>query len=205
MANCDLNYKMIALNMGTKIKWGDLILVAGAVLVLGGLGWTLRGEKKSEAKLELIKNDAEVNNKVMIDVAGEVNRAGLYEMNEGSRVGEALGLAGGLAKEADVAWVEANINRAELVKDGMKIYIPKIGEKVEEGSVLGTKNSSGLVSINKAGVEELDTLSGIGPSIAKKIIEYREDNGGFKTIEELKLVPGIGEKLFDKIKDEISI
>ena len=71
--------------------------------------------------------------------------------------------------------------------------------------VLGTKNSSGLVSINKAGVEELDTLSGIGPSIAKKIIEYREDNGGFKTIEELKLVPGIGEKLFDKIKDEISI
>jgi len=205
LANCDLNYKMIALNMGTKIKWGDLILVAGAVLVLGGLGWTLRGEKKSEAKLELIKNDAEVNNKVMIDVAGEVNRAGLYEMNEGSRVGEALGLAGGLAKEADVAWVEANINRAELVKDGMKIYIPKIGEKVEEGSVLGTKNSSGLVSINKAGVEELDTLSGIGPSIAKKIIEYREDNGGFKTIEELKLVPGIGEKLFDKIKDEISI
>lgn len=189
-----------------KLNWVDLVLVAGIGLILVGIGINVR-EQKRESKVELLKVQptgvvvVQSNNEVMIDIEGEVIKPGVYKMAKGSRMGEVLVAAGGLAAGADREWVEKNINKAEIVKDGMKIYIPSKGE---EALVLGSE-SSGLININTAGMEELDKLPGVGPGIAQKIIDYRQNNAGFRDINEIKLVSGIGEKLFLKIKDQISL
>lgn len=166
-------------------------------------------------KVELIKGVMaptvviQNNIKVMIDVAGEVINPGVYELKTGDRVNDALVAAGGLAAGADREWVAVNINRAQLVSDGMKIFIPSKSQspklKAESGKtgVLGTVGNK--ISINTAGVEELDKLVGIGPALANRIIDYRQENGGFKDINEVKLVSGIGEKLFEQIKNKIGL
>lgn len=190
-----------------KFKWLDGLLIAGLGMIATGIGINYRGQGQ-ESKVEVVRNevggtgDIQRDSRVMIDIEGEVIRPGVYEMAEGSRVNDVLVIAGGLAAGADREWVELNINRAQIVIDGMKIYIPKVGAQ-SIAPVLGEK--SGLISINSAGVEELDKLSGIGPALARRIIDYRVENGGFKDINELKLVSGIGDKLFDKIKDEIAL
>lgn len=192
----------------------DGLLAAGLGLIAVGIGMNYRGQVKG-TKVELTKGGVtptiviQSNIKVMIDVAGKVMKPGVYELKVGDRINDALVAAGGLAAEADREWVERNLNRAQVVTDGMKIYIPsksespKLQVKSGETSILGTV--SGKVSINTAGVEELDKLSGIGPALAGRIIDYREKNGGFRDLNELKLVSGIGEKLFDKIKDEVTL
>jgi competence protein ComEA len=101
--------------------------------------------------------------------------------------------------------VEKNINRAEKLSDGQKIYIPKLGENVGKTLGVSAVSTGGQVNLNKASVAELDRLNGVGPALAQAIVDYREQNGGFKNIEELKLVPGIGEKLFAKIKTKVSL
>lgn len=197
---------MMMLKKNKRLSWVDLVLVAGIGLILVGIGINVR-EQKRESKVELLKVQptgvvvVQGNNEVMIDIEGEVIKPGVYKMARGSRMGEVLVAAGGLAAGADREWVEKNINKAEIVKDGMKIYIPSKGE---EALVLGSE-SSGLININTAGMEELDKLPGVGPGIAQKIIDYRQNNAGFRDINEIKLVSGIGEKLFEKIKDQISL
>jgi competence protein ComEA len=114
--------------------------------------------------------------------------------------------AGGLSAKADRDWVEKNLNKAEKVVDGQKIFIPKIGEEVKTENVLGSSTTeSKIVRLNTATLEQLDTLNGIGPAMAQRIIDYRTQNGGFKNIEELKLVSGIGDKLFEKIKNDVGL
>lgn len=142
---------------------------------------------------------------VVVDIGGEVEKPGVYKLDRGSRVADLMLISGGLSVNADREWVEKNLNRAKILVDGEKIYIPGKSEslKVESLKVLGT--TSGIININTAGVEELDKLSGVGPAIAQKIIDYREANGGFRNINEIKLVSGIGDSLFEKIKDLIEI
>jgi len=198
-----------------RFKWIDGLLILGILLVIVGIGMNFKDSfwEKAEVKLTT-KNisptsvvDVQVSNKVMIDVGGEVVNPGVYELNSDSRVNDALVAAGGLAANADRDWVDKNLNKAEKLIDGQKIYIPKIGEEVEiSSSVLGSSTSeSVVVRINTATLEQLDTLSGIGPALAARIIDYRESNGGFKSVEELKLVSGIGDKLFEKIKDDVAL
>jgi competence protein ComEA len=98
-----------------------------------------------------------------------------------------------------------NLNKAEKLFDGQKIYIPKVGDKVENKTVTGVTTTSKIIRLNSATVEELDKLNGVGPAIAQRIIDYRIENGGFKTVDEIKLVPGIGDKMFEKIKNEIQL
>ncbi len=112
--------------------------------------------------------------------------------------------AGGLSIGADRQWVEKNLNRAETVIDGQKIYIPNSSEDIETKANTSTvKNNK--ISLNNGSLSDFDILPGIGPSIAQKIIDYRTEKGGFKNIEELKLVGGIGDKLFEKIKDKVGL
>jgi len=114
--------------------------------------------------------------------------------------------AGGLSAKADRDWVEKNLNKAEKLVDGQKIYIPKVGEEIKTDQVLGSSTTeTKIVRINTATIEQLDTLTGVGPSIAQRIIYYRTKNGGFKDVEELKLVSGIGDKLFEKIKNDVGL
>lgn len=202
-----------------RFKWIDGLLILGILLVIVGIGMNFKDSfwEKAEVKLTT-KNisptsvaDVQVSNKVMIDVGGEVVNPGVYELNSDNRINDALVAAGGLAANADRDWVEKNLNKAEKLIDGQKIFIPNQVEseklKVESEEILGvsTNLDNKIVRINTATVEQLDTLSGIGPALAARIIDYRESNGGFKNVEELKLVSGIGDKLFEKIKDDVAL
>jgi competence protein ComEA len=182
-----------------RIKIVDGVLVLGFLLVILGIGMNFRDHflDKEEIKIES-KNDLQVDSKVMIDVAGEVINPGVYEMNNGSRIEDVLVMAGGLSANADRGWVEKNLNKATKVVDGQKIYIPKMGE------VLGDKNNR-IIHLNSATAEDLDKLDGVGIAMAQRIIDYRTKMGGFKTVDEIKLVSGIGEKMFEKIKNEIEL
>ncbi|QOR65600.1 helix-hairpin-helix domain-containing protein [Cytobacillus suaedae] len=141
---------------------------------------------------------------LFVDVKGAVVRPGVYELKNGSRVKDALEQAGGVNPEAEVNYV----NLAELLVDEMVIYVPKVGEEVNESYETLTTNSNeddNSISINKATIEELQMLPGIGPAKADAIIEYREKKGGFATIDELLSIPGIGAKTLDKFRDKITL
>ena len=140
------------------------------------------------------------------DIKGEVIRPGVYEVFEGERIIDLIDKAGGLSKEADTA----GVNFAMKVGDEMAVYIPRKGE-AEAGQIDpftggGQAGSGGgKINLNTAAAEELETLPGIGPAKSAAIIEHREKEGGFKTIEDMMLISGIGEKTFEKLKDKISV
>lgn len=148
---------------------------------------------------------------VYVDVDGAVVRPGVYRLKDGARVSQAIDAAGGLTAEADVT----GLNRASKVTDGQKIYVPTVGERQAAAAVGGAESSaattpgvgssSGLVNINTASAAELQTLSGIGPSMAQSIIDERTQNGAFASVDDLMRVSGIGEKKFAKIKDCICV
>lgn len=153
---------------------------------------------------------ASAASEVYVDVDGAVVTPGVYRLREGARVAQAIDAAGGLTPEADVA----GLNRASKVVDGQKIYVPHVGEQQTVGAVAGSgpgeasagaSVASDLVNINTANAAELQTLSGVGPSMAQSIIDERTQNGPFTSIEDLMRVSGIGEKKFAKIKDCICI
>lgn len=152
---------------------------------------------------------------IYVDIGGEVKNPMLAELPEGSRVDDAIKAAGGLTDKADLT----DINRAAFVEDGEKIYIPAIIDEDDMTYASGeyltsdasgkvdrsSSYSGGKVNINTAGSDELQTLTGIGPVTAQKIIDYRTENGRFSSIEDIKNVSGIGDKTFEKFKDDIRV
>lgn len=187
----------------------DGLLVAGLISLTIGVGMGMKQGEVKETKVEVLRQAQDkttsviqVVRKVQIDISGEVVNPGVYELNEGARVNEVLVKAGGLSVRADREWVEKNINRAAIVSDGEKIFIPKAGEVMgTRVEVVGSKK----VSLNRGTVADFETLKGIGPIMAQKIVDYRQKQGGFVSIEEIKLVSGVGEKLYEKIKDELNL
>jgi len=146
---------------------------------------------------------------IYIHVSGAVLHPGVIQLKEGSRVFEAVDLAGGMTEEAH----KDSVNLAAVVLDGEQVYIPTKKEAEQGGG--GVKNSdvssySGnsaekKININKADSSALQNLKGVGPAMAEKIIQYRTEAGGFKAIEDLKKVKGIGDKTFEKLKDQICV
>lgn len=148
--------------------------------------------------------EEEHSNEIVIDIKGAVKQPGVYSMNEGERVIDAIERAGGLLPDAE----ENQINLAGLLKDEMVIYVAKEGEELTQPvmqSVTINGNEDGKVRINSATAEDLQKLQGIGPSKASAIIAYRDEHGPFKTVEDLLQVSGIGEKTLENMKDEIVI
>ena len=143
--------------------------------------------------------------RICVYVCGAVCEPGIYELEEGARVYEAVELAGGMTEEAS----EASVNLAREAEDGGQIYIPTLEEAASQGVVPGAEGASAdvprKVNINTASAEELMTLTGIGEAKAKSIMRYREENGGFQSTEELMEISGIKEGVFEKIKDDITI
>ena len=151
---------------------------------------------------------------IFVYVCGAVLNPGVYKLEAGSRVFQAVELAGGFLEDAYPEYV----NQAMLVADGQQIYIPRESD-VQNGEVFppesvfldgmdqenAGKSLSGKVNINTAAKTELMTISGVGESRAQDIIEYREAHGGFSSIEEIMNVPGIKEATFEKIKDGIKV
>ncbi|MEA0555009.1 helix-hairpin-helix domain-containing protein [Lysinibacillus irui] len=144
---------------------------------------------------------------VFVDIKGAVLYPGVYELQQDQRIRDAVQLAGGYTEDADTQL----INHAQKVQDEMVIYIPEKGEQLEEGTTnfisLPAENNSNeqKININKADVSALSTLPGIGPSKAQSILSYREENGPFQTIDDLKNVSGIGDKTFEKLQDSITV
>ncbi|MEG7333443.1 helix-hairpin-helix domain-containing protein [Bacillus sp. 0102A] len=159
--------------------------------------------ENTEVKQEAVKDE---NDTIVIDIKGAVQHPGVYEMRTGDRVSQAIEKAGGTGEQAD----EMQVNLAELLQDGTVVYIPKKGEEttMQQGSGGAVKSDGGKeapVNINTATLEELQGISGVGPSKAEAIIAFREENGRFQTIEEITKVSGIGEKSLEKIKSSITV
>jgi len=150
-----------------------------------------------------ISNITEPKDKlIVVYICGAVKESKVITLKENSRICDAIDAVGGLTKDADLT----NINLAYVLEDGEKIYIPKHGEEYQINSTSpNLNNSSNKININKASQTELETIPGIGPSTALKIINYRETNGKFSKIEEIKNVTGIGESKYNNIKEYITI
>ena len=144
-------------------------------------------------------SDEKTNTLITVYICGEVKENKVVTLLENSRVCDAIDAAGGLTTNADL---EA-INLASVLEDGEKIYIPKIGEEVTQKDT--SSFSTGKININKASQTELETIPGIGPSTALKIINYRKENGKFSKIEDIKNVSGIGDGKYEQIKEYISV
>ena len=169
-------------------------------------------EFKNETSNEIV-TESEDTHEILVHISGQVKSEMVVTLPEGSRIKDAVDAAGGLKKEADLT----NINLAYILEDGEKIYIPKKGEEIED-SITSSKSvetsssitssvasKSSKININKATQSELESIPGIGPSTALKIINYREENGKFSSIEDIKNVSGIGEAKYSKMKDYITI
>ena len=144
---------------------------------------------------------------IVVEIKGEVKKPDVYTLNENAIIKELIEAAGGLTENADLS----NINRAKKLQNHDLVYIANKNDITKDAqntnSESNTSNnkeiSNTIVNINTATIEQLKTLNGIGDSKAKSIIEYREQNGGFKSKEDIKNVTGIGEKMFERIKDQI--
>lgn len=173
-------------------------------------------ENEEKNALENANNNQVTEDKeeIAVHITGEVKKQGIIYLEKGSRVADAIKKAGGETKDADLS----QINLAYILQDGQKIYVPNKNEKIsqyiteksgnndtEENTTSNSNKEDKKVNINTANQSELDQLPGIGPSIAQKIIEYREENGNFKNIQELQNVKGIGNAKYEEIKDNVTV
>ena len=180
-------------------------------------GETIVTSSNSEDIKQEIDSTDEDNKKVeapdmAVYIIGAVQKPGVYKIYDGIRMSDMIALAGGALPDADLN----KLNLAKKLTDQDKVYIPKIGEKIEDMQAYSENNSdititsssestSLKVNINTASLSQLDTLPGIGPTYAQNIIDYRNAKGRFKSIEDIKDVTGIGDKRFDSIKELITI
>ncbi|HDT8181824.1 TPA: helix-hairpin-helix domain-containing protein [Enterococcus faecalis] len=144
---------------------------------------------------------------IYVDIKGAVKVPGIYQLKNQQRIWDALALAGGVSEEADTA----QVNYAQKVKDQMIIYVPKKGEAVAQSletlqeSAPDQQNQEEKINLNTATEAELQTISGIGAKKAQEIIRFRDEQEPFKTVKELKNVPGIGEKTVERLKDMLTV
>lgn len=222
-------------NLSQKQKIVIIIVITVIIAGVGYFAYATETEKQNETNLEIAKTeekeDDEKENKeekIIVHLSGAVEKEGIIELNENSRMADAIEKAGGLKENACID----EINLAYKLEDGMKIYIPTKEECKKQTTLNGTEtntgktNSGGVssnggtsitgtsgnnmkkqgkVNINTASQTELETLPGIGPSTALKILNYRKEKGKFKKIEDIKEVSGIGDSKYNKIKDLITI
>ncbi|MFS0888549.1 helix-hairpin-helix domain-containing protein [Peribacillus frigoritolerans] len=165
-----------------------------------------------EAEMEQSVNESSAEPEIIkVDVKGAVKSPGIFTAQAGDRVIDLISAAGSFTEKADTD----KVNFAQIIEDQMVIYVPEIGEEDKgdleniqvgtSGDAITKGTSGGLVNLNTATQEDLQTLTGIGPSKAIAILEYRETAGKFKEVDELKQVTGIGDKTFERLRDSISV
>jgi competence protein ComEA len=198
------------LDLLSRGEIAGLIVVMVAVLAGAGL-WYARSLPKpvtiAEASAAGVGGQAAVPSPtpapIIVDVAGEVRRPGVYEFAEGDRVIDAIERAGGALPKADLSL----LNLAAMLADGTQILVPKAGPPAPPGSASGSVpgSTAGLININTASETELETLSGIGEVLAATIVEYRTQNGPFASVDDLEDVSGIGPATLEEIRDHVTI
>ena len=197
-----------------RLNWIPLALgLLGLIFFIYGLIALLGTASKNNDLVFESSNSASASAKITADIAvdveGAVIKPGMYSLAMGSRVRDALVSAGGLSAFADRLWVEKNLNLAAKLSDGAKIYIPRAGEAqnpainltqtgVPQGGVVGSET---LINVNSATGAELDTLPGIGPVTAEKIINNRP----YSSVDELLSRKVVTDKVFSQIKDKITV
>ena len=199
----------------------SIILLIIAVLTYYYFYTKNNTEEINNKDLEISNNQTQETKeeKIVVHITGAVNKEGIIELEENARLADAIEKAGGAKENADIK----NINLATILEDGMKVHIPTVEETQTNNENINVENNAnsqinagtkevtsntktqGKININTATEEELDTLPGIGPSTASKIIDYRKENGKFKSVEEIKEVSGIGDAKYEKIKKLITI
>lgn len=215
-------------NINLKNK---IIIAVGAIIIAITVGIYFYRTTKDNSEIEItednlttntaVENNNEIveeNNKIVVHITGEVNYPGVVVLKEGARVVDAIEAGGGETDEADLS----SLNLAYMLSDGEKIYVPNKEETSQESKereyITSAKDNSEQsengakstgtnfkININTAKQEELTQITGIGESTAKKIIEYRTQNGKFKSIEDIKNIPGIGDSKFNAMKEEITV
>ena len=214
------------INLKTKI-----IIAVGAIIIAITVGIYFYKTTKDNSEIEIKEDNlttntavensnetVEENNTIVVHITGEVNYPGVVVLKEGARVVDAIEAGGGETDKADLS----SLNLAYMLSDGEKIYVPNKEETSQESQereyITSTKDNSeqsengakstGInfkININTAKQEELTQITGVGESTAKKIIEYRTQNGKFKSIEDIKNIPGIGDSKFNAMKEEITV
>jgi competence protein ComEA len=174
-----------------------LVLAAAALALLAVAGRTLGGagaaaEQPPQAH---VAEPAAAAPKLVVHVAGAVRRPGLYRLAEGKRVADAVARAGGATAPADTA----AINLAAPLADGMQVLVPR---RVPGGG--GSGAAGGRVSLSSATAADLDGLPGVGPVTAQKILDYRAEHGGFRSVDDLDAIPGIGPARIEQLRDVVS-
>jgi competence protein ComEA len=187
-----------------------LFIVMLAILIVAGSFYSF-WQKNTVAEVVssddvAAKNDfrqPEQSDEIFVYISGAVHKPGVFKASGNARVFDIVAMAGGLTDEAD----RAKTNLAQSIKDGMHIHVvDKLPVSNEHSATTGTTKTKvgNKVNINHADKSELDTLPGVGPALAERIIEYRQTNGSFTSIDELKNVPGVGSSKFEKMKEKIT-
>jgi competence protein ComEA len=203
-----------------RFRYPVLIMLFGLILAGLGVFYFKRDINLGGTKVEVLNSStvSQGSGEIIVEVAGSVEKPGVYKLSPGARVEDALISAGGISANADRTWMEKTLNRAAKLSDGQKILIPASptgGSVVSQSGGVTAKNSggdqtvstdfsaqgSGLVNINTASLSQLDTLPGIGQVYAQKIIEHRP----YSTLDELVSKGAVGKSLYEKIKDQITI
>ena len=209
-----------------KIKeYKILVICAGLGLALGGFfllkptSQTSVKESNLQAEVAAVSKDSSSDKEVKkeekdespeqdlitVDVKGAVKSPGIYDLPVGSRVHDAVQKAGGLTEEAD----SKSLNLAQKVSDEALVYVPTKGEEAASQQAASETTPSTSkekkVNLNKASLEELKQVKGLGGKRAQDIIDHREANGKFKSVDELKKVSGIGAKTIEKLKDYVTV
>jgi len=192
-----------------RFNWEELLERYKFVLLAALLGLILLGLgilgflkiNQPENKVEIISSAEKSPSSIFADIEGAVQKPGVYELSFGSRLQDLLVAAGGLSAEADRVWVEKNLNRAQKIKDGDKFYIPKSGE----GNIGNTGSPAVMaatgININTASKSELETLWGVGPATAQKII----DNRPYQDVDDLLKRKILNANVFQKIASQLRV
>lgn len=180
-------------------KQSLIILCCIALIASGTIFYHLHNSTTDE----IITNSATTttNDVITVYVSGEVNKPGIVELNSNSRISDAIEACGGFTPLAD----KDKLNLAQKATDGMQIQVNRQNTTTVDKQTSNNLATNNLININTATKEELDTLPGIGPATAQKILDYRQEQGSFQTLDDLKNVKGIGEAKFAKIQDKISL
>ena len=194
------NQVIAALSGDQKVSKQLLIALAGVVAVASLVLVAVNRPEPPTGEFSVSADETvnEVSQQFLyVHVVGEVKSPGMYQLPIGARLVDAVFAAGGLTEEAD----NASVNLARELTDGEQIIVFSISQ---EGEAAGS-TASGLVSLNRAGDKELEELPGIGPALAGRIVAWREANGGFKSIQDLLKVSGIGENLLAGVIDLVTL